>query len=183
MIINEKEIKIKQVLEVGKKMMIAARTAPKGKGIDNLELILVSGDDLNFLADYMEASVEKHGRKFFIRDAANIREAQAVVFLGTRLRNMGLNCGYCGFPTCAEKDLQKGLPCAFPLNDLGIAIGSACATAADCRVDSRVMFSAGTAAMELGWLGDECKAAYAIPISATGKSPFFDRKSTRPEAV
>jgi len=183
MIINEKEIKIEQVLEVGKKMMIAAKTAPKGKGIDNLELIMVSGEDLNVLADYMETSIEKHGRKFFIRDAANIREAQAVVVLGTRLRNMGLNCGYCGFPTCAEKDLQNGIPCAFPLNDLGIAIGSACATAADCRVDSRVMFSAGTAAMELGWLGEECKAAYAIPISATGKSPFFDRKSTRPEAL
>jgi len=97
------------------------------------------------------------------------------------LTNMNLNCGYCGFPTCAEKDLHEGLPCAFPLNDLGIAIGSACATAADNRVDTRVMFSAGLAAKELGWLGGECKVAYAIPISATGKSPFFDRTSTRPE--
>jgi len=180
MIINEKEIKTEQVIEIGKQMMLAARTAPKGKGVDNLELILVSGEDLNALADYMEASVEKHGRKFFFRDAANIREAQAVVVLGTRLSNMNMNCGYCGFPTCAEKDLHEGLPCAFPLNDLGIAIGSACATAADCRVDSRVMFSAGKAAMDLGWLGSECRAAYAIPISATAKSPFFDRVSTRP---
>ena len=96
---------------------------------------------------------------------------------------MNLNCGYCGFPTCAEKDKHKDLPCALPLNDLGIAIGSACATAADFRVDSRVMFSAGIAAMELGWLGSECKAAYAIPISATSKSPFFDRISTRPSIV
>jgi uncharacterized ferredoxin-like protein len=180
MIIKEKEIKEERVLEVGKQMMLAARTAPKGKGIDNLELILVSGDDLNILADYMVSSVEKHGRKFFLRDAENIRVAQAVVILGTRLRNMGLNCGYCGFPTCAEKDFQEGLPCAFPLVDLGIAVGSACATAADFRVDTRVMFSAGTAAMELGWLGPECRAAYAIPMSATGKSPFFDRVSTRP---
>ena len=180
MIINENEIKAERVLEVGKQMMLAARTAPKGKGVDNLELILISGDDLKILADYMEASIEKHGRKFFIRDAENIRVAQAVVVLGTRLKNMNLNCGYCGFPTCAEKDKHQGLPCALPLNDLGIAIGSACATAADCRVDSRVMFSAGIAAMELGWLGSECKAAYAIPLSATSKSPFFDRISTRP---
>jgi uncharacterized ferredoxin-like protein len=181
MIINEKEIKTAQVLEIGKQMMLAARTAPKGKGVDNLEMVLVGGEDLNVLADYMDASVERHGRKFFIRDAQNIRVAQAVVVLGTRLSNMGLNCGYCGFPTCAEKDRQGDLPCAFPLNDLGLAIGSACSMAADCRLDSRVMFSAGVCAMELGWLGSECKVAYAIPLSATGKNPFFDRESTRPQ--
>jgi len=180
MIVNEKEIKFARVLEIGQQMMIAARTAPKGKGLDNLELILISGEDLNVLADYMIASVEKHGRHFFLRDAENIRAAQAVVVLGTRLSNMGLNCGYCGFQTCAEKDQCGDLPCAFPLNDLGLAIGSACATAADFRVDSRVMFSAGVCAMELGWLGEACKVAYAIPLSATSKSPFFDRASTRP---
>lgn len=181
MIIKEKDIKVERVIEVGKQMMIAARTAPKGKGIDNLELAMAVGKDIQTLADYMEKSVEKHGRKFFLRDAANIRMAQAVVLLGTRLGNLGLNCGYCGFPTCEEKDKHGNLPCAFPLNDLGLAIGSACAIAADFRVDTRVMFSAGISALELGWLGKECKAAYAIPISATGKSPFFDRASTRPK--
>ena len=35
------------------------------------------------------------------------------------------------------------VPCAINSVDLGIAIGSACATAADLRVDTRVMFSAG----------------------------------------
>lgn len=180
MIINEKEIKIAKVIDIGKQMMIAARTAPKGKGVDNLELILVYGEDLEVLASYMEKSVEIHKRQFFWRDALNIRQSQAVLVLGTKLSNMNLNCGYCGFPTCADKDKIEGLPCAFPLNDLGIAIGSACATAADSRVDTRVMFSAGTSAMELGWLGPDCKAAFAIPISATSKSPFFDRVSTRP---
>ena len=181
MIINEKNIKVAQVLEIGKQMMIAARTAPKGKGVDNLEAILVSGDDLQVLADTMEVGVQRHGRLFFLRDAANIRVAQAVVVLGTRLCTMNLNCGYCGYPTCEAK-IQAGAqyPCAFPINDLGIAIGSACATAADLRVDTRVMFSAGVAAMELGWLGTDVKAAFAIPISATSKSPFFDRISTRP---
>ena len=180
MIVNEKEIKIARIIEVGKQMMIAARTAPKGKGIDNLELILVSGEDLETLASYMEKSVELHGRKFFFRDALNIRQAQAVVVLGTRLANMGLDCGYCGFTSCAEKDKHEGTPCVFPINDLGIAIGSACATAADFRIDTRVMFSAGSAALELGWLGPECKLAFAIPMSATGKSPFFDRATTKP---
>ena len=59
--------------------------------------------------------------------------------------------------------------------DLGIAIGSACAMAADMRVDTRVMFSAGLAAQRLGLLGD-CKCVMAIPVSCSSKNPFFDRK-------
>lgn len=180
MLVGEEEIKTENVLAIAKQMMVAARTAPKGKGLDNLVQVLVCGDDLNVLADYMETSVEVHGRQFFIRDASNIRASQAVLVLGTRLGNLGLNCGYCGFATCAEKNRHEALPCAFPLTDLGIAVGSACAKAADCRVDTRVMFSAGIAARDLGWLGLDCKVAYAIPISVSSKSPFFDRVSTRP---
>ena len=67
------------------------------------------------------------------------------------------------------------VPCAINSVDLGIAIGSACATAADLRVDTRVMFSAGLAAQRLGLLED-CKCVMAIPVSASSKNPFFDRK-------
>ena len=35
------------------------------------------------------------------------------------------------------------VPCAFNSIDVGIAVGSACATAADLRLDTRVMYSAG----------------------------------------
>lgn len=52
---------------------------------------------------------------------------------------------------------------------------SACATAADQRVDTRVMFSVGLAAQRLQLLGD-CKCVMAIPVSASSKNPFFDRK-------
>jgi uncharacterized ferredoxin-like protein len=58
---------------------------------------------------------------------------------------------------------------------VGIAVGSACATAADLRVDSRVMFSVGYAAQKLNWLNG-CKTVIAILISASTKNPFFDRK-------
>jgi Uncharacterized protein containing a ferredoxin domain len=46
-------------------------------------------------------------------------------------------------------------------------------------VDSRVMFSAGMAAQRLGYLGD-CTCVMAIPISASSKNPFFDRKPKTP---
>jgi uncharacterized ferredoxin-like protein len=39
-----------------------------------------------------------------------------------------------------------------------------------------VMFSAGKAAVSLGLLGAEVRVAYGIPLSVSGKNPFFDRK-------
>ena len=65
-------------------------------------------------------------------------------------------------------------PCAMNITDVGIAIGSACATAADHRVDTRVLFSAGMAAMRLDILPG-CRQVFAIPVSISSKSPFFDR--------
>ena len=55
-------------------------------------------------------------------------------------------------------------------------MGSAVSMAADKRVDNRVMFSAGAAALELGWLG-QAGIAMGIPLSARGKSIYFDRRS------
>jgi uncharacterized ferredoxin-like protein len=86
----------------------------------------------------------------------------------------GLNCLHCGYPTCESKPAET--PCAINAVDLGIAVGSACAKAADLRVDTRVMFSAGFTAQRLGMLGGDCGCVMAIPISASSKNPFFDRK-------
>ena len=66
--------------------------------------------------------------------------------------------------------------CAYDNMDLGIAVGSAASVAADCRIDNRVMFSAGRAALSLGTMGGDVKVILAIPLSAGGKSPYFDRK-------
>ena len=117
----------------------------------------------------MVAMVEEHGMKFFLRDADNILNAECVILIGTREQAQGLNCGHCGFTTCAGR--MEGVPCAINSIDVGIAIGSACATAADMRVDTRVMFSAGLAAQRLNWLKD-CKMVMAIPVSASSKNPF-----------
>lgn len=173
MIINERESRHEQVLHVARQMMTAARTAPKGKGIDVVEAILVTDEDIQTLSEKMVAMVEEHGMKFFLRDAENILQAECVVLIGTREQAQGLNCGHCGFPTCEAR--TAGVPCALNTLDVGVAIGSACALAADMRVDTRVMFSAGLAAQRLGWLKD-CRSVLAIPVSAASKNPFFDRK-------
>ena len=43
MIQNEREIRHEHVLEAVRQMMTAARTAPKGKGIDIIEIAMVTG--------------------------------------------------------------------------------------------------------------------------------------------
>lgn len=173
MIYNERNERHNHILEVGRQMMTAARTAPKGKGIDVIEIAMVEGDDLKTLSQKMVEMGDETGMKFLLRDAGNILEAECVILVGTAPMAQGLNCKYCGYDHCADR--LEGVPCAINSIDVGIAIGSACATAADLRVDSRVMFSAGWAAEKLNLLG-ECKQVIAIAISASSKSPFFDRK-------
>lgn len=173
MIFNERDSRHEHVLNIARQMMTAARTAPKGKGIDVIETAIVTGDDIQILSDKLIAMCEENGLKFFLRDADNVLSAECVVLIGTREQAQGLNCGHCGFPTCAGR--SQGVPCALNSVDVGIAIGSACATAADMRVDTRVMFSAGLAAQQLDWL-EGCKEVFAIPVSASSKNPFFDRK-------
>ncbi len=43
MIQNERDCRHEHVLDVARQMLIAARTAPKGKGIDVIEAALVAG--------------------------------------------------------------------------------------------------------------------------------------------
>lgn len=178
MILNERETRHEHVLHIAQQMMTAARTAPKGKGADVIELALVTDEDIQKLSKQMIALHEENGMKFFLRDADNILNAECVLLIGTREHVHGLNCGHCGYSTCVER--PTGVPCTIVSVDIGIAIGSACATAADNRVDTRVMFSAGLAAQRLNLL-KECKQVFAIPVSASSKNPFFDRKPKKQE--
>lgn len=65
--------------------------------------------------------------------------------------------------------------CVFNLTDLGIAVGSACSIAADNRVDSRVMYTAGQGALNLGLFNEDVKICWGILLSAYSKNIYFDR--------
>jgi len=173
MIQNERETRHQRVMDAVGKMMTAARTAPKGKGIDIIEIAVVEGKDIQTLSDKVHEMGMQNGMKFFLRDSENILSAEAVLLIGTRQQKQALNCSHCGFPTCNDK--PEEVPCAINSVDVGIAIGSACATAADLRLDTRVMFSVGYAAQALDWLKG-CRTVFAIPVSASSKNPFFDRQ-------
>ena len=174
---NEETIRDIVVLRVAEEMLTAARTAPKAKGIDNLVLAMATGTDIEKIAEKMdEIGNRPDGTPSFIRDAANIRNAQAVVLLGTLINSQGVKlCGRCGFKDCDEKDKHPSFPCTFNSGDLGIAIGSAVSVAMDHRVDNRVMYTIGQAVLEMKFMGEEVKIAFGIPLSVSAKNPFFDR--------
>lgn len=133
MIQNEREIRHEYVLQAVRQMMTAARTAPKGKGIDIIEVAMVTDEDIKRLSEELVIMSGETGLKFFLRDADNILQAEAIMIAGTRQQVQGLNCAHCGFPTCVEK--PEAVPCAINSVDLGIAVGSACATASDLRLE------------------------------------------------
>lgn len=176
-LINERDTRHERLIQVANEMMTAARTAPKGKGVDIIEVAMATGDTIIQLSEAMKKYSQKTGLKFLYRDAENILKSEAIVIIGTKLQNQNLNCGYCGFDTCAAINEFPNVPCALNTVDVGIAIGSACSVAADHRVDSRVMFSVGRTVQELNLLPG-CSSIYGIPISCSSKSPFFDRVST-----
>jgi len=174
MIVNAENSALRRVAE---QMVLAARTAPKAKGIDNLELLILEKEDISNLADEMERLGQAHQAPAFIRDAGNLRQHAAyVVLLGTRAEPVQLKyCGLCGNADCAET-LEKNGVCIFGPGDLGIAVGAAVGIAGDHRADNRVMYTIGMAALSLKIFRTAVRIAFGVPLSATGKNPFFDRK-------
>ncbi len=175
--IYEEDLREEAVFDVAKKMVIAARTAPKGRGVDNTVISLVKHEGIKTISDQMKEMVAKYDLpEFFLRDAGNILLSPVMLLTGTRIKSMNLvRCGMCGFKNCEEKNKHPEHPCVFNTGDLGIAIGSAASIAMDNRVDNRIMYSVGQAVIEMGLLGDDVKIVYGIPLSVSSKNPFFDR--------
>jgi len=165
-------------------MALSARTAPKAAGKDFVEIkVIKKGDELDKLADDMIKYGEESGKKNFDRDADNVRNSDVVVLIAlNKPKTTGLNCGACGYPKCLEleKSFKEGSEfdgpaCAWRVIDLGIAIGSAVKTASILNADNRIMYRIGVSAKRMKLV--EGQVVVGIPISATGKSIYFDRKS------
>lgn len=175
------------VLTVAGLMALAARTAPKGKGVDTLEIRVLNRTETKKLAARLKKLGGEKNIGFFIRDAGNLAASDACLLIGCKGDiAAGISCGGCGYATCAEFDKARakktrhytpyaGPNCIIRMADIGIAVGSAVKTAQIHNVDNRVMYSGGVAARDLGLVSNGCSVVYAIPLSATGKNIFFDR--------
>lgn len=166
-------------------MVLAARTAPKAVGIDSIAVEILTGKEKVQLGDRMIAWADELGMDFFRVNGDQVKASDATVLIGVRGQETpGINCGGCGFSTCAGMEeavkskknksaLYPGPNCVFKVTDLGIAVGSAVKTASIHNVDNRVMASIGIAALKQGMLKG-CTVAYGIPLKASGKNIFFD---------
>ena len=163
---------------VAELMLAAARTAPKGRGVDNIETFIVDGEEKDNLAEEMrKISVEVGGEGPFDRDSHNVDSSECIVIMGVKNNPLGMSsfCGMCGFGDCPGAT-SAGASCVFNSSDLGIALGSAVSVAADNRIDCRIMYSIGKAALRMqGLFSESVRIAYGIPLSVSGKSIFFDR--------
>ena len=181
MIYSEKQMEEKVIMDTASRMCAAARTAPKTRGVDRITTLVLTGTEKDTLADKMDEIAKREFKEEtlffsrFIQHAGNLRSAQAVVLIGVKRSYNGLKfCSYCGFESC-KKCEEAGGRCAFNMMDLGIAMGSAVSIAADDRVDNRIMYSIGKAAVEMSYTDDPV-SWIGIPISISGKNIFFDRK-------
>lgn len=161
------------IQDVAHQLMIAAKTAPKGRGVNSLDMILLTDKDKDDLSRVMDKIAEEESVSFFHRDADTIRQSQAVVLIACHSQVRDLNCGLCG-SLCNTK--PEAVPCVFNVVDLGIALGSAVSTAMDLKVDNRIMYSAGKAAVKLKLFAENMPIVFAIPLSIGDKNIFFDRK-------
>ena len=178
-------IESEAVKSVASLMALAARTAPKAVGLDSIKVVVVTGKEQENLGNRMVRMGTDLDREFFRINGEQVKASDATILIGIEgTKALGINCGGCGFPTCAEmtkavkvskkrKTMYSGPNCVLKISDLGIAVGSAVKTAGIHNVDNRIMFTAGVAAIELGMMKG-CSAAYGIPLKASGKNIFFD---------
>ncbi|MGC8913661.1 MAG: ferredoxin domain-containing protein [Thermoplasmata archaeon] len=162
-------------------LMVTAQTAPKGRGEDSLVMKVVYGEEKEKLAKAMFAMAEKTGKKRYERDGKNVEQSDAVLLIGVKPHKaMGFDCMACGFGCKGFDEIGtkigdfEGPNCAFKLLDLGIALGSAVKNASIFGLDTRVMYTVGVVAKSEKML--DATVIIGVPVSATAKSPYFDRK-------
>ena len=180
---------MKDVTEMAVQLMAAsARTAPKAGGKDFLEIVVITSDEeLRKIAEAMKNYAPKSTNEaFWLRDASNIENSEGLLLIGlSKSVTAGYDCGACGYPSCEEfskkrepKEKEMGYSgphCVMRMIDIGVALSSAAKTASLLNVDNRVQQRVGAAARALGFIKGE--VVMGIPVSITGKSIYFDRKT------
>ena len=187
--LKSKEVEKSAVTMAAALMAASARTSPKGRAVDSTTSLVLMDDDLEKLALAMErkaAEKPDYLSSVYRRDANNVRNSGCVLLLGVtgepKKIEQPIDCGACGFASCehlskARKKAKTkdfvGPVCIFQAIDLGIALCSSAKLAAELGIDNRMMYTVGAAAQSLGLLKSDI--IIGIPLSVTGKNPYFDR--------
>jgi uncharacterized ferredoxin-like protein len=180
-----------QAARIAARLILASgTTAPRVGGVGECSVhILDDPCDIEDLCQKMEEMGDiKKSWKFFKRDAAMLRDADAVLLV-TSLRSLtdpsDINCNMCGRMVCEYLREEEKLPadpdvaytgclCIFRANNIAYAIDGMIQGARNLLVDYGVYWSAGAAAMRMNILPRDTGFALAMGISITEKSPFRD---------
>jgi uncharacterized ferredoxin-like protein len=183
-ILDGREQERQGILEIANLMVVAARTAPKSGGRDDILTAVVYGPEADALADDMGRIAVERNNPDWTRSAKLIKDATVIVLIGVRgTKSYVTNCGACGYKSCddftkAEKRSGQdfeGPNCIFKTLDLGIAVCSAAKIASILNADNRLYYRIGAAARRLRFM-PEASVIIGIPLTATGKNPNFDRE-------
>ena len=175
------------ILETANLMLVAARTAPKAGGKDDILTAIVIGTEREAIAAEMEVIGTERNNPAWAVQAGIIKHADAIVLVGVMgTKSYGLDCGACGFGTCEEftKAPKKagrdfdGPNCMMKELDLGVALCSAAKIASILNADNRMYYRIGAAVRRLRYM-PEASVIIGIPVSASGKNPHFDRERKR----
>ena len=184
------EDRIEAVRIVARLLLASGTTSPRVGGVGETTIHIIDDEcDIEGLCQATEEmAAENEQWNFFKRDAAMLRDADAVLIV-TSLRCLSdpgdFNCNLCGKLTCEyQKEVEKlpdepgiafkGPLCIFRANNVGYAVDSMVALARNLGIDYGVYWSAGAAAMRMRIVPKDTGFALAVAISATEKSPFRD---------
>lgn len=179
--VNLESIKKDSLMEVAKEIALSARTAPKARGMDDVVIAVLSDEEKEEVAKKLESLAIERNVWWFKRDADNVRNSSIILVFGVKgSKPRELNCGACGYKDCTEfRKAERGgndfvgPSCVYPIVDLGIALGSAVKLASILGVDNRIMYTIGLAVKKLDLI--DADFILGLPLSATGKSIYFDR--------
>ncbi|MCK4544025.1 hypothetical protein KAU43_00665 [candidate division WOR-3 bacterium] len=174
---ENRETIIKNSIEyIAELMASSAITAPKTKGMDDIDVKIIYHSEFEKIAKKMEEIGKRDDLQFFIRDADNLRNSDALVLIAIKSVRAGIrNCNLCDYDDCSD-NLKHNSICTFNIIDSGIAIGSAVSIASKFNVDNRIMYSVARAVNELNIFESNIKCIVGIPLSIKNKNIFFDRK-------
>lgn len=171
-------------------LMASGTTSPRVGGVGECTFHMIEDTcDIEDICQQIESMVEENkGWGFFKRDAAMLRDADAIMLV-TSLRSLNdpsdINCNMCGKLTCdylRETDRLPAEPgvaftgplCIFRAANIAYALDGVISQARNLGIDYGVYWSAGLAGLRMGLLPKETGFALGIGISVTEKSPFRD---------
>lgn len=181
----------KQAARIAARLLLASgTTSPRVGGVGECSIHILEDDcDIEDLCQQIEGmAAENMGWDFFKRDAAMLRDADAVLIV-TSLRSLtdpsDINCNMCGKLTCEYMRESERLPtepgiaftgplCTFRADNIAYAVDGMVSQARNLGIDYGVYWSAGAAAMRMKIVPRDTGFALAVAISVTEKSPFRD---------